>query len=764
MLSPIRKLREVDARLLAEEWGMWDIHFELINAHMILLSERLGLPIEILRNSLSIAMYSVEWSEHCCYGRSRKLLGLLPRKGKYPVLVGQDCGGFEIGDGLVVVFKMESHNHPSAIEPYQGAATGIGGIIRDILTVGIRPIALLDSLRFGPLSDPRTRYLFSGVVSGISGYGNCVGIPTVGGESYFAPCYEHNCLVNVMCVGVGRKDSLVTSAASGIGNSVLYVGADTGPDGVGGCSVLASHVFGEEVERRTIQIGNPFLKKVLIEAYLEAAATGAIVAAKDMGAAGLTCTTSEVSAAGGVGMDIDLSLVPLRVEEMEVHDVLMSESQERMLLVVERGREEEVIAIFQKWYEGLQAVKIGEVISEPYLRLRRDGELIAIVDVQHLTGGPSYDLPVRKPEYLEQVQAADVSVLPVPEDLNKVLLALLGSPNIASKQCVFRQYDQSVLTNTVVSAGEGDAAVLRIKGTRKAIAVTSDCNSRYCYLGPREGARIAVAEAARNLACVGAEPVGITDCLNFGHPDRPEIFWAFTECVEGITEAATALELAVVSGNVSFFNETGGEAIWPTPTIGMVGLLPDVTHHCTAGFKQAGDLIVLLGLGGEGLGGSEYLQVIHGRQEGKTPFLDLHAEKNLQQLCLAAIREGLLSSAHDVSEGGLVTCLAECAILGSLGASVQIWDADIDALFGESCSRIVVSLPSKNFTKLSELAAPNGVSIFELGKVGGERLRVENSKGSLIERSQVLVDLMVEELARVWYRAIPECLGLDGSS
>ncbi len=654
---------------------------------------------------------------------------------------------------------MESHNHPSQIEPYQGAATGIGGIIRDILTVGVRPIALLDSLRFGPLSERTSRYLFSGVVSGISGYGNCVGIPTVGGETYFAPCYEGNCLVNVMCVGVGKKDSLVTSVARGVGNSVIYVGADTGPDGIGGCSVLASQVFSEEQrERSTIQIGNPFLKKVLIESFLEAVATGAIVAAKDMGAAGLTCTTSEMSAAGEVGMDIDLSLVPLRVEAMEAHDVLMSESQERMLLVVERGREEEVIAIFQKWYEGLQAVKIGKVIEEPYLWLRRDGELIAIVDVEHLTNGPVYDLPAREPKYLGQVQAVDLSTLPLPENLNEVLLAILGSPNIASKQWVFRQYDQSVLTNTVVSAGEGDAAVLRIKETQKAIAVTSDCNSRYCYLDPREGARIAVAEAARNLVCVGAEPVAITDCLNFGNPDDPERFWQFRECVEGIAEAVATLGLTVVSGNVSFFNESPQGAVWPTPTIGMVGLLSDVRYHCTASFKHTGDLVVLLGLEGEGLGGSEYLQVVHGRQEGKLPLLDLHAEKNLQRLCLAAIREGLISSAHDVSEGGLAICLAECAILGNLGASVQIWDADINSLFGESQSRIVVSLPSKNFTKLSELAATNGVSVFYLGKVEEGRLRVGNIKAGFPRKPQVLVDLPVTELARVWYGAIPEYL------
>jgi len=760
MLLPVQKIDEATARALALEWGMSETEFGAMSSQMILLSERLGYPIEIFRNPPSIAEYSVEWSEHCCYARSRNLLKLLPKRGKYPVLVGQDCGGFEIGDGLVVVFKMESHNHPSEVEPYQGAATGIGGIIRDILTVNTRPIALLDSLRFGSPTKERNRYLLGGVVSGISGYGNCVGIPTVGGEIYFSSCYEGNCLVNVMCVGVGKKDGLVTSAARGVGNSVIYVGADTGPDGIGGCSVLASQVFSEEgQERSTVQIGNPFLKKSLIEAFLEAVSTGAVVAAKDMGAAGLTCTTSEMSAAGGVGMDFDLSLVPLRVEVMEVHDVLMSESQERMLLVVEKGREEEVIAIFKKWYEGLQAVKIGEVIGEPHLRIRREGELVAVVDVQHLTSGPVYDLPANKPKYIGLVQSADLSSLPMPENLGKVLSAILASPNVASKQGVFRQYDHHVLTNTVVSPGEADAAVMRIKGNQKGIALTTDCNSRYCYLDPRQGAKIAVAEAARNLACVGAEPIGITDCLNFGNPDDPEKFWQFKECVEGIAEAAEALELAIVSGNVSFFNENPQGAIWPTPTIGMLGLLEDVKNHCTASFKQADHLIVLLGIGGEGLGGSEYLKVVHNKEEGKPPLLDLHTEKNLQQLCLEAVRRRLVASAHDVSEGGLAVCLTECSILGGLGATVQIWDDPINYLFGESQSRVVVSLPAANFPELARLAARYGVSIFELGKVGGERVVVENIKVGFLEKPQVLIDVPVKELSLVWFNAIPKQMG-----
>ncbi|NIM06386.1 MAG: phosphoribosylformylglycinamidine synthase subunit PurL, partial [Armatimonadetes bacterium] len=640
-----------------------------------------------------LAMFSVEWSEHCGYPRSRPLLGLLPREGKYPTRAkGEDAGGVEVAPGLYCLFKMESHNHPSQVEPKQGAATGIGGIIRDVFTMGARPVALMDSLRFGPLSDPHARYLLAGVVDGIQFYGNCLGVPTVGGEIEFNECYRGNCLVNVMAVGIAEENKIATSAARGKGNPVLVVGNSTGRDGIGGASILASHEFGENEEKRpTVQIGDPFTEKCLIEACLEVLETGAIVGLKDMGAAGVTCTTSEMSAAGGVGMDIELQRIPRREAGMEPWEMLMSESQERMLVVAEKGREDEVIGVFKKW--GLNASIVGEVTDDGLLTIRDNGEVVASIDAAMLADPPTYHLPTEEPAYLRPLQETDLSSVPEPEDYAAVLMALLSSPNIASKAWAFRQYDHMIQTNTVVAPGEGDAAVLRIKGYKEGIGITTDGNGRYCYLDPYLGAQLVMAEAARNLVCVGADPAGITDCLNFGNPEKPDRFWQFSKCVEGIADACRTLGVAVVSGNVSFYNEGPDSAVYPTPVIGMVGVLRDVTRHCKMGFRSTGEEIFLLGRTEDDLGGSEYLKLCHGMEAGSPPKLDWELEKGVQQACLEMIQKGLLSTAHDCSQGGLAVTLAECCIAGGVGADITLPDtkglrADTH-LFGESPSRIV---------------------------------------------------------------------------
>ena len=673
-----------------------------------------------------LAMFSVEWSEHCGYPRSRELLATLPRQGKYPITVGGDAGGIELPGGLCVLFKIESHNHPSQVEPKQGAATGVGGILRDIFTMGARPIALLNSLRFGELTEPHSRFLLAGVVDGIQFYGNCVGVPTVGGEIVFADSYKGNCLVNVMCVGLVEGDAIMKAAASGPGNAVLYVGNSTGRDGIGGCSILASHEFGAEDEKRpTVQIGDPFAEKCLIEACLEAAATGAVVGMKDMGAAGLTCTTSEMAAAGGVGMDVDLAFVPRREEGMLPWELMMSESQERMLLVVQKGREEEVAAIFRKW--GLNAALIGRVTGDGVLRIRDGAEAAAEVSAQALAQAPLYRPARQEPDWLAGLQQRDLSGLEPPKDWNQALLDLVSSPNIASKRWVFEQYDHMVQVNTVVLPG-ADAAVLRLKGRKDGIAVCMDGNGRYCFLDPYVGAQVAVAEAARNVVCVGAEPAAITDGLNFGNPDKPDRYWQFARCVQGLADACRALEVPVVSGNVSFYNEAPDAAIYPTPIIGMVGVLEDVEKRCSPDFKQEGDVIVLLGATKAELGGSEYLKVVHGLEAGRPPSIDLEMEKKVQSVCLKAIRSGWVSSAHDCSDGGLAVALAECSIFGGKGAQVALpGDVGLSAqewLFSESQSRIVLSVPPAHLASLRKEADRLGVPVAEIGRVGGDALRI----------------------------------------
>ena len=622
-------------------------------------------------SSTELAMFSVEWSEHCGYPRSRKWLKLFPQTGKYQALVGEDSGGIVVDD-LAIIFKMESHNHPSQVEPKQGAATGVGGIIRDIFTAGARPIASLDSLRFGPLSEPYNQYLLKGVVDGIQFYGNCLGVPTVGGEIYFDESYSGNCLVNCMSIGVCKKDELARARASGVGNSIMYVGSSTGRDGIGGCSVLASHEFGEGEEKRpTVQIGDPFTEKCLIEATLETMATGHVVGIKDMGAAGLTCSSAEMAHAGGSGMEIDLDKVPLREEGMEAYEIMMSESQERMLVCVKKGKEKEIERIFEKW--DLHGVVIGQVTDNKKVTVRHQGKVVAEIQTEALAKAPIYEMPAQEPEHLKVMNKLDLKTLPSPTDHNQILLQLLSSPTIASKEWVYEQYDHMVQTNTTVLPGS-DATVLRLKGTKKGIAAVTDCNSRYCYLNPYRGAQIAVAEAARNLVCSGADPAAVTDCLNFGNPEKPDRFWYFKNCVQGIADACMAFNVPVVSGNVSFYNESPKGAINPTPTIGMIGILPDIEKRTTQFFKNEGDEILLLGETKEELGGSEYLKVIHGKVLGDAPELDLEKEKAAQRVVYEAIQKGLVNSAHDCSEGGLAVALAECCVSNkdkALGANIN---------------------------------------------------------------------------------------------
>ncbi len=711
-----------------------------------------------------LAMFSVEWSEHCGYGRSKQWLKLLPRNvGKYRSAAGGDAGGIEVKHGLWVLFKMESHNHPSQIEPKSGAATGIGGIVRDILAMGARPIALVDTLRFAEPSDPKARYIFTGVVDGISWYGNCIGLPTVAGEVGFNDCYRTNCLVGVMCIGVAQEHELMTSAAKGAGNAVVYVGNATGRDGIGGCSILASKEMREELEMRpTVQLGDPFAEKCLIEACLEAYKTGAVVAVKDMGAAGLTCTTVEMAAAGNVGMVVDISLVPKREPDMQPWEVMMSESQERMLLIVEHGREDEIKRIFDKW--GLHCVVIGKVIDEPIVRIYDGDQLVAEIPAQAIAEAPVKKLPMQKPEYIEQVRQFDLSQLPEPDDYTDALLHLLSSPNIASKAWVYEQYDHMVQVNTVVLPGAADAAVLRLKDwdEKLGIAVTADCNSLYCYLDPYRGAQLAVAEAARNLSCVGAEPAGVTDCLCFGNPDKPDRYWQFVESVKGISDACRELDVPVVSGNVSFYNESDVSVIHPSPLIGMVGVLEDVSRHATMAFRDEGDIIVLLGICRDELGGSEYLRWRFGLEVGEPPKLDWRLEKAVQAVCREGIKRGLIKSAHDCSEGGLAVCLAECCIAGEIGATIDLppnlMEGEVRGrfstlLFSESASRIVVTVAPTSLTELEAIAKELDCPMFVIGKVGGSKLKIAFEGKELVNEE-------VNNLKAVWSTALAQQAGL----
>jgi len=700
-------------------------------------------------NELELNMYGVMWSEHCSYKNSKPVLKMFPTNGERVLQgPGENAGIVDIGDDMAVVMKVESHNHPSAVEPYQGAATGVGGIIRDIFTMGARPVASLNSLRFGQLDNERTKYLFENVVAGIGGYGNCIGIPTVGGEVYFNDCYKGNPLVNAMCVGLIKHGDIKRGTAAGAGNAVMIVGASTGRDGMGGASFASVELTGESQENRSaVQVGDPFMEKLLLEACLELFQTGCVVGVQDLGAAGLTSSSCETASRGNSGMDIDVALVPRREEGMLPVEVMISESQERMLVIVDKGREEEVTRIFEKW--GLHSSVIGRVTDDGILTIRDNGEIVGQMPAKSLTEEvPVYHPEHKEPEYLSELKKLDQESIEIPEDMNRVLLELLASSSIASKEWVYRQYDHMVRTSTAIFPGS-DAAVIRIRGTKKAIALTTDCNSRYCYIDPETGGAIAVAEAARNLVCSGAKPLAVTDGLNFGNPEKPEIFWQFRHCITGMSNACRVLETPVISGNVSFYNETETDAVYPTPVVGMVGLIEDVNNITSQAFKEEGDKIVLLGTNMGELGASEYLSVVCNIERGQVPRLDLEIEKKVQQCCLEGIGKGLLKSAHDCSEGGIAVALAECCISGNLGARVELKENfRKDALlFGESQSRILITVANWDLPDVLALAGRMGVDCQLIGDVAGERLEI-------IVSGDKEIDLAVKDMEACWREAL----------
>ncbi|MDH3504025.1 MAG: phosphoribosylformylglycinamidine synthase subunit PurL [Nitrospirota bacterium] len=718
-------------------------------------------------NLTELGIFSVMWSEHCSYKSSRIHLKRFPTEGERVVQgPGENAGAVDIGEGLAAVFKMESHNHPSYIEPFQGAATGVGGILRDIFTMGARPIALLNSLRFGELDLPKNQHILKGVVSGISSYGNCMGVPTVGGEITFNDIYSKNPLVNVFCLGIVKKDRLLRGLAKGAGNHVLYIGAKTGRDGIHGAT-MASDSFDDasEKKRPNVQVGDPFLEKLLLEACLEFLEQDLLVGIQDMGAAGLTSSSCEMASRAGTGIDMDLAKVPRREPHMTPYEILLSESQERMLLVAQPGKEESVLAICRKW--GIDAAVVGQVTEDGILRIREGNKVVAEIPAHALAElGPRYDRPAAPPPYQEFLQSLNIDTLPDVKNPAEVLLKLLASPTIASKRWVFRQYDHMVGTNTVVCPGS-DSAVVRIKGTTKALAMTTDGNSRYCLLNPYMGGGLAVAEAARNLVCAGAQPIGVTDCLNFGNPERPDIMWQFIMAVEGIADACRSFEIPVVSGNVSFYNETNGLSIYPTPILGMVGLIERPEAITTQWFKQAGDHILLLGETKEDLGGTEYLKVIHSREQGNPPWLDLDREKALHSCLLALIHNGLVQSAHDCSEGGLLVTLAECCLTHPstpFGATVMLNQHRLrqDALlFGESPSRVVVSIKPEHAKQVMELVQRSGVPSTDLGQVtqGNMDIAVRGTG----DQPVCQISMSLSEMGDQWHHALARQLGAEAS-
>ncbi|MFQ5480105.1 MAG: phosphoribosylformylglycinamidine synthase subunit PurL [Thermodesulfobacteriota bacterium] len=701
-----------------------EITAELVAEHGISTDEYQRIVTELGRepNYVELGIFSVMWSEHCSYKSSRVHLKGFPTTG--PQVIegpGENAGVVDIGEGLACVFKMESHNHPSFIEPYQGAATGVGGIMRDIFTMGARPVANLNSLFFGTFKNKKTPYLIDGVVAGIAGYGNCMGVPTVGGALYLNDSYAGNCLVNVMTAGICRSDKIFKGTASGLGNPIIYVGSKTGRDGIHGAT-MASDVFGEggEERRPTVQVGDPFTEKLLLEACLELFKTDYIVGIQDMGAAGLTSSSVEMASRGGAGVEIDMDRIPRREEGMTSYELLLSESQERMLIVAKKGMEDKVKAIFTKW--DLDCEVVGEVIEDETVRILEGGQIVADIPVTILTdSAPQYDRPAERPSWQDGLSYLDMDTIPLPDDYNEVFLRLLSSTNISSRHSIYSQFDYMVRSDTVVSPGS-DAAVVRIKGTKRAIALTVDCNPLHCYLDPANGARAAVAEAARNLVCSGAEPLALTDCLNFGNPERPGIMWQFREAVAGIKEACIALNVPVIGGNVSLYNETRGEGIYPTPSIGMLGLIEDTDLITRQWFQGPGHLIVLLGRTRPGLGGTEYLSAIYGLERGSAPEVDLTEAESLHEACLEAIKTGIILSAHDCSEGGLAVTLAESSLnpAGTVGVEVDLGKVTglrtDEALFAETHGRIVVSLKEDNLNVLQGIAAAHGVALQVIGR------------------------------------------------
>ncbi len=677
-------------------------------------------------NLTEMGMFSVLWSEHCSYKSSKKYLKELYTSGKRIVQgPGENAGIIDIGDGIKVVMKVESHNHPSAVEPFQGAATGVGGIIRDILTMGARPVCLLNSLRFGSATRSRTDYLLEGVVKGISFYGNCVGVPTVGGETYFDPCYDGNILVNVMCVGILEKDVIVKGIAKGDGNPVIYTGSSTGKDGIKGASFASKELHEQSDEDKpSIQVGDPFTEKLLIEACLEIADKDYLVGMQDMGAAGLTSSSSEMADRGNSGIVIHLDKVPKRQKDMTAYDFMLSESQERMLLVVKKGYEDEAIRVFEKY--DLNTSVIGEVTDDQHMKLYMNGNLEADIPVTSLTStAPVYDRPFEKPKYFDELAKWDEHKIEEPKKLDDVFEKLIQSKNLEDKRYIYEQYDRSVQVNTVLSSGQCDASVLRIKGTNRAIAVTTDCNSKYCYLNPYKGSMIAVAEACRNVVCSGAEPIAVTDGLNFGNPENPEVYWQFVESVRGINEACKYFDTPIVGGNVSFYNEYNNIPIYPTPVIGMLGVIEDIKHITDIAFKDEGDVILLLGKHSKTITGSEYLKVVAGEVGNDVPLFDIDKEKYVQQLCLELIREGIVKSAHDISEGGLARSIFESCQAGKTGAIIELntIDARSDAvLFGEDQSRIIVTCKMDDVENIIALSERNNVEIQVIGTVIKKRI------------------------------------------
>ncbi|WP_379971095.1 phosphoribosylformylglycinamidine synthase subunit PurL [Ectobacillus sp. sgz5001026] len=697
-------------------------------------------------NYTETGLFSVMWSEHCSYKNSKPVLRKFPTSGERVLQgPGEGAGIVDIGDQQAVVFKIESHNHPSAIEPYQGAATGVGGIIRDVFSMGARPIAILDSLRFGELTSPRVKYLFEEVVAGIAGYGNCIGIPTVGGEVQFDPCYEGNPLVNAMCVGLINHSDIKKGQAHGEGNTVMYVGASTGRDGIHGATFASEELSTEsESKRPAVQVGDPFMEKLLLEACLELVHFDSLVGIQDMGAAGLTSSAAEMASKAGMGLEMYLDDVPQRETGMTAYEMMLSESQERMLIVVKKGREQEIVDLFEKY--DLAAVAIGKVTNDKMLRLFHKGEKVAEVPVDALAEeAPVYHKPSKEPAYFAKFQGMTIET-PNVKDYKETLLALLSQSTIASKEWIYDQYDYQVRTNTVVMPGS-DAAVVRVRGTKKALAMTTDCNSRYIYLNPEEGGKIAVAEAARNIVCSGAEPLAITDCLNFGNPEKPEIFWQIEKSADGMSEACIELGTPVIGGNVSLYNERSGEAIYPTPTVGMVGLVHDIAHVTTQEFKQAGDLIYVIGEAKEEFGGSELQKMVDGRISGPSPSIDLKVEATRQQQLLAAIQTGLVQSAHDIAEGGFAVAIAESLIgAKALGAAVQVKGEAVTELFAESQSRFVVSVKAENKEAFEKVVEANLI-----GEV------TNAAKLTITKGEKILVDVFVNEMVDAWKGAIP-CL------
>jgi phosphoribosylformylglycinamidine synthase subunit PurL len=743
------------ARKVAVELGLLDEEFDRI---LNILDGRIPTYTEL-------GIYSVMWSEHCSYKNSITQLKTLPRKGgRLLVEAGEENAGLvDIGDNLAVAFKIESHNHPSAVEPYQGAATGVGGILRDIFTMGARPIAALNSLRFGDLRNDRTQFLVRGVVHGISDYGNSFGVPTVAGEVYFDDCYQGNPLVNAMAVGIVERGKTVSAVADGPGNKVMIVGSSTGRDGIHGASLLASAVFSESAEslRPTVQVGDPFAEKLLLEATLEAIEAGVVVGMQDMGAAGISCSTCEMAAKSGTGMRIDLDKVPLREPQMSAYEIMLSESQERMLVIVEPKNVEKLKAIYDKW--DLQAEIIGEVTDTGNVEISRFGEIVANVPAQSLALGgnmtPVYHRETREPKYFAATRSFDNTSLPDITDANAILEELLQSPVIASKKWVYEQYDSMVRTNSMYLPGS-DAAVIRVKETTKGLAVKTDCNSRYVYLDPHKGGALAVVESARNVACTGARPIAITNCLNFGNPYDPEVYFQFKEAIRGMGDACRELETPVTGGNVSFYNESPEGAVYPTPTIGMLGLIEDISKVVTSDFKADGDVILLLttkSLGDAGsLSGSEYVRLKTGKIQGALPELDLRGEHNLIKTLVAAAEKRLLQSAHDISEGGFAVALSECCFGQSTeherGCEVTLPNISrFDAtLFGEQQGIVIASAKRGDDAKIAEIAQQHAIMCQVIGEVGGRNVKIND-----------VVNRPVAQLREKYLNALPAILDAE---